>query len=91
MKNKSIEYYPSRGTYIKFFIKDKKYQVLPTKILREKGLSPAGICDYCKKGFNGECPQFKYAEEVMACSGNDRRDGEEIYFEWDENNFLNLL
>ena len=32
-------------------------------------------------------PQFDYGKEVMACSGNDRKDGEEVYFEWNENNF----
>lgn len=82
-----IEYYNSRGLYTRFFVNDKEYQVLPSKLF--KG-SPYQCCKYCKSGFGDgkTCPQFICPDDILACSCNDRRDGEEVYFEWDVNKFV---
>ena len=83
-----VEYFPSRGLYVKFEVDGKEYQVLPSKILLKKGMDYYDICKYCSSGFGGECPQFVCRDEVMACSGDDRRDGENVYFESDKTQFI---
>lgn len=87
---RNVEYYPSIGVYSIFVVEGKEYQVLPEKELLNKGFSQYDVCQHCKDGFHGYCPQFTYPDDVKACAGTDRRDGEDVYFEHDKEKFHNV-